>query len=64
MKNITISPGSMESIGQALQMFGEKRVETGAWNEPISVNDVTVDEVAYAKKFFGDMGCEVREERR
>ncbi len=64
MKNITIFPGSMEAIGQALYMFGEKRVETGAWNEPVSVNDVTADEAAYAEKFFGDMGCEVKEERR
>ncbi len=63
MKNITIFPGTMEAIGQALDLFGEKRVETGEWNEPIRVKGVTVDEVAYAEKFFGDMGCEVKEER-
>ncbi len=63
MKNITIFPGSMEAIGQALYMFGEERVGIGAWNEPIRVNSVTVDEIAYAEKFFGDMGCEVKEEQ-
>ncbi len=63
MKNITIFPGSMEAIGQALHMFGEKRVGTGAWNEPIRVNGLTADEVSYAEKFFGDMGCEVKEKK-
>ncbi len=64
MRNITIFPGSMEAIGQALNMFGEKRVGTGAWNEPVKVSGLTRDEVAFAEKFFGDMGCEVKEERR
>ncbi len=62
MKNIIIFPGSMEAIGQALYMFGENRVGTGTWNEPIRVNGLTEDEVAYAERFFGDMGCEVKEE--
>ncbi len=63
MKSITIFPDSMEAIGQALDLFGEKRVGTCAWNEPIRVNGVTEDEVAYAMKFFSDMGCEVKEEQ-
>jgi hypothetical protein len=63
MKSITIFPGSMAAIGQALDIFGEKRVEPGAWNEPVRVNGVTVEEVAYAEIFFGALGCEVKEAR-
>ncbi len=63
MKNIIIFPGSMEAIGQSLDLFGEKRVGTGAWNEPIRVSGLTGDEVAYAEESFGDMGCEVKEEQ-
>ena len=63
MKNIIIFPGSMEAIGQALDIFGEKRVEPGAWNEPVRVNGVTAEEVAYAEIYFGALGCEVKEVR-
>lgn len=61
MKKITLFPGTMEAIGQALDIFGEKRVLVGDWNEPIRVNDLTTEEVTYARKFFGNMGCEVKE---
>jgi hypothetical protein len=63
MKNIIIIPGSMEAIGQALDIFGEKRVEPGAWDEPVRVNGVTAEEVAYAEIYFGALGCEVKEAR-
>jgi|GEM_PF-3049269 hypothetical protein len=63
MKNITIYPGSMEVIGQALDKFGEKRVTTGAWNEPVNVNDLTIEEADFARKFFTDMECEVFEQQ-
>jgi hypothetical protein len=63
MKNVTIFPPTMEAIGQALDLFGEKRVVTGEWNEPIIVSGLTVSEVTYAKKFFGEMRCEVFEEQ-
>jgi hypothetical protein len=61
MKNVTIFPPKMEAIGQALDLFGEKRVKTGEWNEPIIVSGLTADEAAYAGKFFNEMGCEVRQ---
>lgn len=63
MKNITIYPGSMEVIGQALDKFGEKRVIMGAWDEPIKICNLTLEETAYARKFFRDMGCDVFEEQ-
>jgi hypothetical protein len=63
MKNIIIFPGSMEAIGQALDIFGEKRVEPGSWNEPVRVNGVTAEEVAAAEIYFGALGCEVKEAR-
>ncbi len=63
MKSITIYPGSMEVIGQALDKFGEKRVMTGAWDEPIKVCNLTLEEAAYARKFFRDMRCDVFEEQ-
>ena len=63
MKNITIYPGSMEVIGQALDKFGEKRVTMGAWNEPVNVNDLTIEEADFARKYFTDMGCEVFEQQ-
>lgn len=61
MNMVTIFPPKMEAIGQALDMFGEDRVITGEWNEPIKVNGLTADEFAYATKFFAEMGCEVRQ---
>jgi putative heme degradation protein len=51
----------MEAIGQTLDLFGEKRVFVGGWNEPICVNGLTAEEVTYARKFFDNMGCEVKE---
>jgi len=61
MKNLIIFPPTMEAIGQALDLFGEKRVVTGEWNEPMIINGLTVSEVAYVRKFFGEMGCRVNE---
>ena len=61
MKDVTIFPPTMGAIGQALDLFGEKRVLTGEWNEPIIVSGLTASEVASARKFFGEMGCEVRQ---
>ncbi len=61
MKNISIFPGSMEVIGLALDLFGEKRAGIGTWDEPVRVSGLTRDEVAYAEKFFDDIGCEVKE---
>jgi hypothetical protein len=61
MKKVTLFPGTMEAIGQALDLFGEKRVFVGDWNEPICVNGLTAEEVTYARKFFGNIGCEVKE---
>jgi hypothetical protein len=63
MESVTIYPGSMEVIGQALDQFGEKRVNTGAWDEPVKVNNLTAEEAAFARKFFSDMGCKVIEEQ-
>ena len=63
MKNIIIYPGSMKAIGQALDIFGEKRVVPGAWNKPVRVNGVTTEEVAHAAILFGALGCEVKEAR-
>jgi hypothetical protein len=63
VKTITIYPGSMEVIGQALDKFGEKRVFTGAWDEPIKVKHLTMEETYFAQKFFTDMGCEVFEDQ-
>jgi hypothetical protein len=60
MKNVTIFPPTMAAIGQALDLFGEKRVVTGEWNEAITVSGLTESEVAYAVKFFKELGCEVR----
>jgi hypothetical protein len=61
MKEITIYPGSMAAIGQALNIFGERRVRPGAWNEPVSVNGLTEEEVADAVRHFTALGCEVKE---
>jgi hypothetical protein len=61
MKKITLFPDTMEAIGQALDLFGEKRVFVGDWNEPLCVSGLTEEEVAYAHKFFGNMGCKVKE---
>jgi hypothetical protein len=61
MNDLTIFPPTMEAIGQALDLFGEKRVLTGEWDEPIIISGLTVSEVAYARKFFGEMGCSVNE---
>jgi hypothetical protein len=63
MKNATIYPGSMEVIGQALDKFGEKRVVTGAWDEPVKINNLTEEETAIVRKLFGDLGCKVIEEQ-
>ena len=63
MKNATIYPGSMEVIGQALDKFGEQRVVTGAWDEPVRVNNLTAEEAVFVRKFFGDLGCMVFEEQ-
>jgi hypothetical protein len=61
MKTATIFPPKMEAIGQALDLFGERRVLPGEWNEPIIVSELTVSEFAFAVKFFGEMGCEVQQ---
>lgn len=61
MNKLTIFPPTMEAIGQALDLFGEKRVLTGEWNEPIIISGLTVSEVTFARKFFGEMGCSVNE---
>ena len=61
MKTVTIFPPTMGAIGQALDLFGEKRVSTGEWNEPIIVSGLTASEVVYAQKFFNELGCEVRQ---
>lgn len=59
--SITIWPGSMESIGQALDVFGRNRVVPGAWNEPVMVSDLTPEEYSFAQGFFGDLGYEVKD---
>jgi hypothetical protein len=59
--SITIWPGSMESIGQALDVFGCNRVVPGAWNEPVIVSDLTLEEYSFAQEFFGGLGYEVKE---
>jgi hypothetical protein len=63
MKNVTIFPPKMEAIGQALDLFGEQRVLPGGWNDPIIVSGLTTSEFAFARKFFGEMGCVVRQVR-
>jgi hypothetical protein len=62
MKSISIFPGSITAISQALDMFGEKRVRIGEWNEPILVSGLTAEEIVYAVKFFNGLGCEVNAE--
>ncbi len=59
MKTVTIFPPKMEAIGQALDIFGENRVSTGEWNEPVIIKGLTQDEVAFARKFFGELGFTV-----
>jgi hypothetical protein len=63
MRTISISiwPGSMESIGQALDVFGCNRVVPGAWNEPVMVSDLTPEEYSFAQGFFGGLGFEVKD---
>jgi hypothetical protein len=61
MKTVTIFPPTMGAIGQALDLFGEKRVLTGDWNEPIIVSGLTESEMIYARKFFNELGCEVQQ---
>jgi hypothetical protein len=58
--SISIWPGSMESIGQALDVFGCNRVVPGAWNEPVMVTGLTPEEYSFAQGFFGGLGFDVR----
>jgi hypothetical protein len=57
--SITIWPGSMESIDQALDVFGCNRVVPGTWNEPVTVSGLTLQEFSLAKEFFGSLGYKV-----
>jgi hypothetical protein len=59
--SITIWPGSMEAIGQALDVFGTNRVVPGAWDEPVMVSGLTPEEYSFAQEFFGGLGYEVKE---
>ena len=63
MTSMSIYPGSMEVIGQALDKFGESRVITGAWDKPVLINNLTEEEKAFVLEFFADMGCIVFEEQ-
>ncbi len=63
MTSVSIYPGSMEVISQALDKFGEARVVTGAWDKPVLINDLTEVEIAFALQFFGELGCMVFEEQ-
>jgi hypothetical protein len=51
----------MESIGQALDVFGCNRVVPGAWNEPVMVSGLTLEEYSFAQGFFGGLGFEVKD---
>ena len=62
MKKVTLFPGTMEAIGQAFDLFGEKRVSVGDWNEPVKVNNLTAEEASFDRKFFSDIECKVFEE--
>ncbi len=64
MKTITIFPPKMEAMGQALDLFGEKRVMQGEWNEPVTVTDLTWDEAAFAQEFFRELGYTVEAQKK
>jgi len=59
--SITIWPGAMGSIGQALDVFGCNRVVPVTWNEPVTVAGLTLQEFSLAKEFFGGLGYKVTE---
>ncbi len=56
MVTIAIHPGSMEVISPAVDKFGDSRVITGEWNEPVRLINLSTEEAAFAQKFFEDMG--------
>ncbi len=59
MVRIMLTPGSMGIVKQAIDLFGIERVEPGHWMSPVWVNDLSEDEIKFAKEFFAELKIEV-----
>jgi len=58
--DIKITPGSAGAAICAVQLFGRERVEPGVWASPVTVKDLSAEEVAFAKEFFTEQDLVVR----
>jgi hypothetical protein len=44
----------MGVASQAIDLFGLDRVDAGSWGTPVTVNDLTQEEVDFATEFFDE----------
>ena len=54
--NVIVCPGSIQTINDAKQLFGESRVVAGVFREPIHLTDLNEDEANFAQEYFQEQG--------
>ena len=59
MFKITIYPGSMAVVSDAIDLFGIDRVDPGSWTTPVWVKGLSEDEVKAARELFSEKGKEI-----
>lgn len=60
MHRIALTPGSMGTVGLAIDLFGISRIDPGTWLGPVFVHDVEDDEFAPAAELLAEAGIQVQ----
>ena len=58
--NIIVCPGGRELTKDAQDIFGDSRVVAGVFRDPLHINELSEDEVTFAKEYFEGQGKKVQ----
>lgn len=53
---LSVYPGSLEVVKEAIEIFGSNRVVEGGFREPITINGLNHEEAMFGRSYFEEQG--------